>query len=255
MQWVGTTPDEAHMPRLIRLATAVVVALPAIGATVAAAAPQRSDPAADPAAAPAEDAVDADRLEVDTEAAEPREPRPARRGAGGGPPSVVEEVAAGGYVGHVDAGLGYVSGKAQVVRRRAAGVAVQVQHLRVARNTYSAVTAVGSTCLGAACTAVVSVHQTFAAYDHRNSMPYDPTPRTTVLAMLAGGSIVAGSGRVRLVIDGVVHRDQEGTSVLGYGGMRYVSRRVSADLGLVGSSDGDDIEVAPFPLANVTARW
>jgi hypothetical protein len=151
-----------------------------------------------------------------------------------------------------DGGLaGIVHAKVQVLRTRRAALSVQGYYAKIPDDeSITTVSAVGSTCLGASCRTVASVHLT--------GVPTQATDDTgnygDALLVVAGGSIVTG-GRTKLVVEAITFEDGSDQFVLFYGGVRLARRTFSADLGLVGFNDGDDMEFAPVPLLGLGARF
>jgi hypothetical protein len=163
---------------------------------------------------------------------------------GAGALFAVEEMEDGGLAGIVTA-------KVQVLRTRRAGLALQGYYARIPDDeTIRTLTAVGSTCVGASCRTVASVHLTAVpteATDDRGNYG-------DALLVVAGGSIVTG-GRTKLVAEAITFEDGSDQYVMLYGGVRLARRTISADLGLVALGDGDDLEVAPLPMAGLSARF
>jgi hypothetical protein len=164
---------------------------------------------------------------------------------GAGALFAVEEMEDGGLAG-------VVHGKVQVFRTRRAAISVQGYYAKIPDDeTITTVSAVGSTCLGARCRTVASVHLTGVpigeAYDD-NGNPSE------ALLVVAGGSIITG-GRTKLVFEALTFQDGPDQFVIAYGGVRLARRTFSADLGLVALNDGDDMEFAPVPLLGLGARF
>lgn len=72
---------------------------------------------------------------------------------------------------------------------------------------------------------------------------------------MLGGSLVTGGGRLKAVVDAaVLGEDEDDRLLLGYGGIRYAGRRLSADLGLVVGVEHGDAEALPLPLIAISGR-
>jgi hypothetical protein len=144
-----------------------------------------------------------------------------------------------------DGGLaGVVHGKVQVFRTKRAALSVQGYYAKIPDDeSITTVSAVGSTCLGARCRTVASVHLTGV-----------PIPDDEALLVVGGGSIVTG-GRTKLVVEAITFSEGPDQYLMAYGGVRLARRTLSADLGLVALGDGDDLELAPLPLLGLGARF
>jgi hypothetical protein len=155
---------------------------------------------------------------------------------GAGALFAVEEADEGGLAG-------VVHGKVQVLRTKRAALSVQGYYAKIPDDeTITTVSAVGSTCLGARCRTVASVHLT--------GVPIDGE----ALLVVAGGSIITGS-RTKLVLEAITFGDGPDQFLVAYGGVRLARRTFSADLGVVALDDGDDLEFAPVPLLGLGARF
>lgn len=151
-----------------------------------------------------------------------------------------------------DGGLaGIVHGKVQVLRSKRAALSVQGYYAQIPDDeSITTVSAVGSTCLGARCRTVASVHLT--------GVPTQATDGNgnygDALLVVAGGSIVTG-GRTKLVVEALTVEAGPDQHLMLYGGVRLARRAYSADLGLVALNDGDELELAPVPLLGLGARF
>jgi hypothetical protein len=135
----------------------------------------------------------------------------------------------------------YLEARGQLLRRARTAIAIEWQHMAppdASGDAVDVLTVVGSRVLGRA---VVSASVS-AIPDHGT------------LHVVGDGSIIWG-GKLKLVGEGLLFQDGDRTLVM-YGGARYATHRISADLGFAfAKRPGESPDVAPFPFAAISARF
>jgi hypothetical protein len=105
--------------------------------------------------------------------------------------------------------------------------------------------------LGVVATACLDQRCAVVASAHAHVMPELAGGDTTRL--WGGGSVVAGRGRSRLVVDATIGNEGDDTAFLGYAGYRRATRGLSFDLGALLVAESGD--VLPWPTVGLSARF
>lgn len=105
--------------------------------------------------------------------------------------------------------------------------------------------------LGATATGCVDERCEVIVSAHAHAVPRPSDPDGTLV--WGGGSLVAGRGNSRLVVDGTVATDGDERIVLGYVGYRAARRNVSFDAGALILID--EYSTFPWPTLGLSARF
>lgn len=151
-----------------------------------------------------------------------------------------------------DGGALFVA-KVGILRGERTALAAQAAFIEIDGERTTAWSAVLSHCVdGATCNTVISGHLTVVPEGDTYDDVGNPA---TALHGVLGGSLVTGGGRLKAVVDAaVLGEDEDDRLLLGYGGIRYAGRRLSADLGLVVGVEHGDAEALPLPLIAISGR-